>query len=142
MIDEETGESVACPICEETDVCDHWVGTIDGSFGEVFGPLDRAYQKTLKEKYADGSDWDEDFDVLLRSISDFIEDELYVEREHGIDPGGPGMTSALRAYYAENVGNVVEQVTKKFVPKTLVFNLHRLRLFKWIRSLTFLGRAK
>ena len=114
MIDEETGKPVPCPICGDTDGCSHWIGTIDGTFGEVYGRLDDAYQKVLEKKNKEEVGWDGDFDALLRSITDFLEDELYVEWEYGIDPGGPGMSSALRAYYSENVDRVIEQVTQKF----------------------------
>ena len=114
MIDEETGEPVPCPICGDADSCGHWVGTVDGTFGEVYGSLDSAYQKVIGKKNEEEAGWDGDFDVLLRSITDFLEDELQVEWEYGIDPGGPGGTSALRAYYSENVDRVIEQVAQRF----------------------------
>lgn len=117
MIDEDSGEPVPCPICGALDGCKHWVGTVDKSFSEIFGPLDDAFQKIAAAKDTQ-EDWDGDFYVLLRSIMDFLESHMSVEYEIGISPGGPGYTSAETAYYSEEVANVVDQVANEFTKPT------------------------
>ena len=33
-LDEDTGEEISCPICNQTDDCPHLLATIDKTFGE------------------------------------------------------------------------------------------------------------
>ena len=113
MIDEDSGEPVPCPICGALDVCEHWVGTVDGTFDDIFGPLDEAFGKIVAAKDTQ-ADWDGDYTALLRSVQNFLECHPNVEYEIGISPGGPGMTSAIRKYYSDQVTNVVNQVAKEF----------------------------
>ena len=117
MIDEDSGEPVPCPVCGALDDCKHWVGTVDGTFDDIFGPLEKAFGIIVKAKDTE-EDWDGDYTALLRSVQDFLECHSNVEYEIGISPGGPGMTSAMRAYYSEEVANVVDQVANEFTKRT------------------------
>jgi hypothetical protein len=49
MEDEDTGEKVACPYCEQTEDCSHLLITIDKTFGEWCGGYAYDRQKELSD---------------------------------------------------------------------------------------------
>jgi hypothetical protein len=115
MIDEDTGEPIGCSICGKLDECDHYLGIIDRSFLDVHGPLDEIYNQLLEAKREKEPDWGEDMDEFQSSLIEFLSNELNLEYETGISPGGPGMTSALICFYSDNVDKSLKETLGKFV---------------------------
>ena len=115
MIDEDSGEPIECPICGKMDECDHYLGIIDRSFLDVHGPLDEIFNQLVEVKREKEPDWDEDMDEFHSSLIDFLSNELNLEYEIGISPGGPGMTSSLICFYSNNVDKSLKEILGKFL---------------------------